>query len=59
MYDGYKLPAETIWKSGTDFDYAKKAILTILKDQKVSLAEISMLFRSIIEDIERNNPINY
>ena len=59
MYDGYKLPVETIWRSGTDFDHAKKAILAILKDQKVSLSEISLLFRSIIEDIEKNNPINY
>lgn len=59
MYDGYKLPIETMWKSGADFDCAKKAILAILKDQKVSLSEISLLFHSIIEEIERNNPINY
>lgn len=59
MYDGYKLPVETIWEEGEDFEYSKKSILAILKDQKVSLAKISLLFRSIIEDIEKNNPINY
>lgn len=59
MYDGYKLPVETIWRSDEGFDYAKKAILAILKDEKASLAKISFLFRCIIEDIEKNNPINF
>ena len=43
---------------GEDCDYAKKAILEILKDQKVSLSKIRCLFNSILRDIEDNNPIS-
>ena len=35
-----------------DFDYAKKAILEILREQNVSLAKVRRLFHSIIDDIE-------
>ena len=42
---------------GEDCDYAKKAILEILKDQKVSLSKVRCLFNSILKDIEDNNPI--
>ena len=43
---------------GEDCDYAEKAILEILKDQKVSLSKIRALFNDILRDIEDNNPIN-
>lgn len=33
-------------------EYAKKAILTILRDQKVSLTKTRTLFKSILDDIE-------
>ncbi len=42
---------------GDDFDFTKKAILTILKDQKVSLSKIRCLFNSILREIEDNNPV--
>ena len=41
-----------------DRDYAKKAILSILKDQKVSLSKIRALFNDILRDIEDNNPLS-
>lgn len=44
---------------GENMEYTKKTILTILKDQKVSLSKIRTLFDSILEDIEDENPINY
>lgn len=44
---------------GEDMEYSKKEILTILKQQKVSLSKIRTLFNSILRDIEDNNPINY
>ena len=43
---------------GEDCDYAKKAILEILKYQKVSLSKVRCLFNSILKDIEDNNPIS-
>lgn len=42
-----------------DIDYSKKAILSILKDQKVSLSKVRCLFNSILRDIEDKNPINF
>lgn len=49
------------WDSniGEDFDFAKKAILNILKDQKVSLSKTRTLFNKILEEIEDLNPITY
>lgn len=49
------------WDSniGEDFDFAKKAILTILKEQKVSLSKTRTLFNKILEEIEDLNPITY
>lgn len=44
---------------GEDFDFTKKVILLILKDQKVSLSKIRHLFNVILRDIENNNPISY
>ena len=46
------------WHEGENFEYAKKAILSILKDEKVSLSKIRSLFNNILEYIEDNNPIN-
>lgn len=42
---------------GEDIDYAKKAILAILKGQKVSLSKTRCLFNSILREIEDNNSI--
>lgn len=42
---------------GEDSDFAKKAILEILKSQKVSLSKVRYLFNSILREIEDNNPI--
>ena len=43
---------------GEDGESAKKAILEILKSQKVSLSKIRCLFDCIIQEIEDENPIN-
>ena len=43
---------------GENSEYAKEAILAILKDQKVSLSKIRCLFNSILRDIEDNNPVS-
>ncbi len=40
-----------------DVEFAKKAILEILKSQKVSLSKVRCLFNSILKEIEDNNPI--
>lgn len=40
-----------------DVEFAKKAILEILKSQKVSLSKVCCLFNSILKEIEDNNPI--
>lgn len=42
---------------GEDSDFAKKAILEILKSQKVSLSKVRYLFNSILREIEDNNHI--
>lgn len=42
---------------GEDGEFAKKAILEILKSQKVSLSKVRYLFNSILREIEDNNPI--
>ena len=57
----YNIHRKLEWnkESGEDMEYTKKAILTILKDQKVSLSKIRTLFDSILIDIEDKNPINY
>ena len=44
---------------GENREYAKRAILAILKDQKVSLSKIRALFNDILRDIEDNNPVNF
>lgn len=40
-----------------DYEFTKKAILEILKSQKVSLSKVRCLFNSILREIEDNNPI--
>ena len=42
---------------GEDEDYAKKAILAILKDQQVSLSKTRVLFNHILEEIKDNNTV--
>lgn len=48
-----------LWNPNKDEDceFAKKAILEILKSQKVSLSKVRCLFNSILKEIEDNNPI--
>ena len=54
-----KLYRTILWNpnEGEDSEFAKKAILEILKSQKVSLSKIRYLFNSILREIEDNNPI--
>lgn len=40
-----------------DIVMTKKAILAILKSQKVSLSKVRCLFNLILREIEENNPI--
>ncbi|KAI4445133.1 hypothetical protein C823_007640 [Eubacterium plexicaudatum ASF492] len=58
MYDnnGYRTVP---WNhnNGEDDKFAKKAILEILKSQKVSLSKTRYLFDGIIQEIEDNNLI--
>ena len=58
MIDG-NIYRTTEWNTelGEDRAYAKKAILAILKDQKISLSKIRALFNDILRDIEDNNPV--
>ena len=42
---------------GEDLEFTKKAILEILKSQKVSLSKVRCLFDCIVKEIEDNNPI--
>lgn len=42
---------------GEDLEFTKKAILEILKSQKVSLSKTRCLFDYIIREIEDSNPI--
>lgn len=38
-------------------EFAKKAILEILKSQKVSLSKVRYLFNLILKEIEDKNPV--
>lgn len=42
---------------GENSEYAKKAILAILKGQKISLSKARCLFNNILIEIEDENPI--
>ena len=44
---------------GEDIGMAKKAILAIIKSQKVSLSKVRYLFNLILKEIEDNNPITF
>lgn len=46
------------WDNAEDFERAKQMILFILKEQKVSLSQSRYLLCSILDDIERKNPVN-
>ena len=61
MCEKYCISRKSEWNKelGEDIDFTKKAILAILKDQKVSLSKIHFLFNCILQEIEDNNPINY
>ena len=51
---------EKHWNPETeDIDFAKKAILEILKSQKVSISKVRLLFNCILDEIEDENPITY
>lgn len=52
-----KTPREMIWGKNEDFNHAKKAILSIIKEEKVSLSKVRCLFNDILKDIEDNNPV--
>lgn len=53
------IPRERQWNKadGEDFDLAKEKILSVLKEQKVSLSKARALFNSILIEIEDDNPI--
>lgn len=60
MFDNtFFMPRERQWNksAGEDYDLAKEKILSILKEQKVSLSKTRALFNSILIEIEDNNPI--
>ena len=54
-----KTPREIVWGENEDFNHVKKAILSILKEEKVSLSKVRCLFKDILEEIEDNNPITF
>ena len=57
MIDG-RIYRTTEWDNEEDFEYTKKEILSILKEQKVSLSKVRCLFNDILIDIEDDNPVN-
>lgn len=59
MFDDKQRMTEWNALTGENYEYAKKAILDILKGQKVSLSKVRCLFKDILEDIEDNNPITF
>ena len=60
MYDIQNGIREIEWNSEKEnFEETKRAILVLLKNQKVSLSKIRKLFNSILIEIEDENPITY
>lgn len=57
MYENTYRVTEWNKELGEDLEFTKKAILEILKSQKVSLSKTRCLFDCIIREIEDNNPI--
>lgn len=55
----YNVPREVNWneQAGENLEEVKKAILNILKEQKVSLSKTRYLFHYILDEIEDENPI--
>lgn len=55
----YNVPREVNWhdEKGENLGEVKKAILNILKEQKVSLSKTRYLFHYILDEIEDKNPI--
>lgn len=53
------IPREQQWNksNGEDYDLAKEKILSVLKEQKISLSKARLLFNSILIEIEDDNPI--
>lgn len=51
---------ELSWDSdmGEDVYKAKRDVLNILKEHKVSISKTRYLFNKILREIEDNNPIN-
>ena len=47
-----------LWEEGENFGYIKQVILSLLKEEKVSLSKTRHLFNVILREIEDNNPIN-
>jgi len=43
---------------GENYEYTKKAILAILKEQKVSLSKVRCLFIDVLRDIEDKNIVS-
>ena len=48
----------TLWEEGENFGYIKQVILSLLKEEKVSLSKTRHLFNVILREIEDNNPIH-
>ena len=46
------------WDNKEDFETTKKEILSILKEQKVSLSNVRCLFNYILFEIEDKNPVS-
>lgn len=60
MYDIQNEIREIEWNSEKEnFEETKRAILVLLKEQKVSLSKIRRLFNSILIEIEDENPVTY
>ncbi len=55
----FDISNEKLWnlEKGQDFDDTKQKILLILKEQKVSFAQVRGLFHSILNEIDYDNPI--
>lgn len=47
------------WDDEESFEYTKKEILSILKEQKVSISKVRGLFNDILIEIEDENPVNF
>ena len=46
------------WSNGDSLEHTKKEIISILREQKVSLSRTRFLFNLILEEIEDKNPIS-